>query len=136
MSITASVRVEGDGRVIADLNRAAKAIDARGDLGDITLLMAGLALNYASSITHQDTATLWDSYILDTSELQSRNRVYIHIDPSVSNPHGHRPVRYGPHEHNRGGQHAFFDRTVNERGDQILRGGVNRIVQSLNASWR
>ena len=136
MSITASVRIEGDGRVIADLNQASKSLDARGDLGDITLIMAGLALNYASSITHQDTATLWQSYVLDTSGLKSRSEVVVHIDPSVTNPRNERPVKYGPYEHNRGGQHAFFDRTVNERGDQILRGGVNRIVQSLNASWR
>lgn len=131
-----NIKVEGDGRVIADLNRAAKTLDARGDLGDITLLMAGLALNYASSITHQWTATLYKSYILDTSELNSHNRVYVHIDPSVTNPLGQRPVRYGPFEHARGGEHAFFRRTVDERGDQILTQGANRIVRSLRDAWR
>jgi hypothetical protein len=131
-----SVRVEGDGRVIANLDRAYDLVNRRGELSDIAQWMAQTAERYASGITHQDTATLWGSYIFDTSELQSHNRIYIHIDPSVVNPRGQRPVKYGPYEHARGGEHAFFRRTVNERGDFILEGGMNRIARGLRSAWR
>jgi hypothetical protein len=44
----------------------------------------------------------------------------IYIDPSATNPQGRRPFDYGPYEHARGGEHAFYDRTLSERGDSTM----------------
>lgn len=46
----------------------------------------------------------------------------ISIDPSVSNPlTGQKPSVYGGYEHQRGGTHAFYARSLSERGDEALR---------------
>lgn len=42
----------------------------------------------------------------------------VYIDPSAVNPRGQKPVDYGPGEHARGGDHAFYDRAVQESGQR------------------
>jgi hypothetical protein len=42
-----------------------------------------------------------------------RGRIY--LDPSAINPRtGQKPAVYGYYENKRGGEHAFYDRTVEE----------------------
>lgn len=43
----------------------------------------------------------------------------IYIDPNSVNPLGKKPSVYGVYEHERGGEHAFYDRTVNEYGPSV-----------------
>ena len=38
----------------------------------------------------------------------------IYIDPRAVNPRGQKPSVYGFYENKRGGEHAFYDRTVEE----------------------
>jgi hypothetical protein len=49
------------------------------------------------------------------------NRGIIEIDQSAVNPRGQRPYLYGPKEHARGGDHAFYKRTEDEAGAGIAR---------------
>lgn len=58
----------------------------------------------------------------------------IYIDPTAVNPRGQRPVDYGPHEHARGGSHAFYARTIAERGPQVAEAGVRFMVRSMELS--
>lgn len=44
----------------------------------------------------------------------------VYIDPSSTNPlTNQKPVEYGVYENARGGEHAFYDRTVSEAGPGI-----------------
>ena len=54
-----------------------------------------------------------------------------YIDPSVTNIKGRKPSLYGPYEHARGGDHAFYGRTVNEQGVAILTEAAGVFVASL-----
>jgi len=69
------------------------------------------AHRYAVSITHVDTGSLRASHRLEMKALRGR----IYIDQSAVNPRsGQKPSVYGFYENKRGGEHAFYDRTVEE----------------------
>lgn len=55
----------------------------------------------------------------------------IYIDPSSVNPLGQRPSKYGLYEHARGGEHAFYDRTVSEYGPTVSSRTRTRITQAV-----
>lgn len=74
------------------------------------------AYRYAEAITHVDTGSLRASHRMQVQGLRGR----IYLDPSARNPRSGLPVSvYGPYEHARGGSHAFYHRTVVERGPEI-----------------
>lgn len=80
---------------------------------------------YMLSIVHVDTGWLKRSLRI---QMNSATRGRIYIDGRTRNPRGGRPSVYGPWENARGGDHAFFDRTIArepkfiaEAGRQFLR---------------
>ena len=75
------------------------------------------AHRYAVSITHVDTGALKSAHRVQFA----RNRAEIYIDPGARNEYGEQPAQYGQIEHDRGGSHAFYRRTVDEAGPGILR---------------
>jgi hypothetical protein len=78
---------------------------------------AKLAARYATSITHRLTGTLGDAH---TPTMEGSDAVVL-IDPSARNPKtGQLAAFYGVFEHQRGGVHAFYDRTIDENGDRII----------------
>lgn len=79
---------------------------------------------YAKMITHIDTSALQASHLGEVYGL--RGRVY--INPSAINPRGQRPEIYGTYEHARGGSHAFYDRSVAERGPGVLEETGRRVM--------
>lgn len=97
-----------------------------GLLGQAAKVMLAAAQKYAVNITHVDTGALKSSeqvYLVG-------NRGMVFLDPNAVGPHG-KPSYYGPYEHNRGGEHAFFDRTVEEAGEQIIELGQRVILRGL-----
>lgn len=89
------------------------------------------AYRYAVSITHVDTGSLRASHRMQVHGLRGR----IYIDPSAHNPRSGLPVRvYGPYEHSRGGSHAFYHRTVVERGGEVARYAAYEIGNAINAA--
>lgn len=87
---------------------------------------------YAVRITHRDTSALALSHRMEVKG----NRGEIYLDPASQNPRPQgprqtkpnaKPAEYGIYEHNRGGDHAFYDRTIGERGDPAL----NRAMEYL-----
>lgn len=82
---------------------------------------------YAIAVTHVDTGALKSSHTMTVKGLTGQ----IFLSPSAVNPYGLRPARYGPVEHARGGEHAFYDRTVAERGQQVLDRAAQRIARAV-----
>lgn len=74
------------------------------------------AHRYAVAVTHVDTGSLRASHQMEVKGLHGR----VYIDPYAQNPRSRRrTAEYGRYEHERGGEHAFYDRTVAEEGPQI-----------------
>lgn len=77
---------------------------------------------HAVAITHVDTGSLRASHRMRYEEAGASARGEIYIDPAAVNPRTHkRPAEYGVYEHDRGGSHAFYDRTRDEAGPKIER---------------
>lgn len=55
----------------------------------------------------------------------------IYIDPNSVNPLKQKPVVYGVYENARGGEHAFYDRTVNEEGPSVREKVIVEIKDGL-----
>ncbi len=88
------------------------AVQPNGALGRAVQYMAVEAERYAVAYTHVDTGALRASHRVQ-QEGPARFRIY--IDPSGRNPRtGTRTSAYGPVEHARGGDHAFYERTWNQ----------------------
>lgn len=70
---------------------------------------------------------------VDTGALRASHRVGIFkyrgvlfLDPTARNPRsGVRTAVYGAHLHARGGRYAFYERTVKEAGEGIMRTGLS-----------
>lgn len=91
-------------------------------------ITAGL-LRYAITITDVLTGALRASH--RAGYFNYRGVVF--IDPGAVNPFGDRPVVYGEYVHARGGSHAFYERTVREAGEGIMRTGLSILDREL---WR
>jgi hypothetical protein len=89
------------------------------------------AHRYATAITH-----VW---IYRGGALKASHRIKwnggleatVSIDESAVNPRGQRPAIYGPYEHRRGGEHAFYQRTVDERGATISKNMRDYFLKGL-----
>lgn len=101
--------------------RAIAAVQTKGGLGRAVRHGMVQAQRYAVAITHVDTGALKASHRMAFTDRGGMARGRIFIDPSSVNPRGQKPSVYGPVEHERGGGHAFYARTLDERGMQIAR---------------
>lgn len=80
---------------------------------------------HAVMITHVDTSALKNSHLMELDLKAKEAFGRISISKRTRNPvHGERPSVYGIEEHDRGGSHAFYERTFNEKtipdGKQVL----------------
>jgi hypothetical protein len=92
--------------------KAIAAVKPEGGLGRAVRYMAVDAHRIAVANTHVETGTLRAGHRI-AQEAPARFR--IHIDPSARNPRsGARASVYGVGEHNRGGEHAFYERTFHQ----------------------
>jgi len=114
--------IKGIQRAQAANNRALAAVQPRGGLGRAVQWGIAEAQRYAVAITHVDTGALRASHRTRFEQRRRWARGRMMIDASSVNPHGGRPSLYGPIEHDRGGGHAFYERTQRERGKRILVG--------------
>ena len=106
------------------------ALTPSGALGRAIKYATIEAHRYALAITHVDTGALRASHRMSIESGGLWGRVY--IDPMTRNPRtGQRTAVYGPYEHARGGSHAFYERVVTERGEQIVRNAGEIILRGL-----
>lgn len=96
--------------------RTANAVKPNSGLGAAVKEATVAAHRYAVYLTHVDTGGLRAAHRM---EIASR-RGQVYIDPAAARSDGQRPSVYGPFEHERGDDHAFYARTVNDYGRQIL----------------
>jgi hypothetical protein len=113
----------------------------RGGLGVAVKEATQMLQRYATVITHRVTGTLAASHLADFGSggvfttftnipVKSRAIGRIYINPNVRNPiSGEKPSIYGIVEHEKGGSHAFYKRTYEERGPAALV-RANQILQS------
>jgi hypothetical protein len=84
---------------------------------------------YTVSITHVITGALRASHRMELTNGGLRGRIF--IDESSTRPGGGRPAEYGYYENERGGSHAFYDRTIAERMEfafsKAARGFISRV---------
>ena len=106
--------------------RAHAAVQPSGELGRAVQFIIGHAQRYAISITHVDTGALRASHRMFVDYSNARGKLF--ISPTTVNPRtGQRPSVYGEYEHERGEDHAFYDRTAEEVGPKLLQHGVEMV---------
>lgn len=97
---------------------------------------AAIALHrHAVSITHVGQYTgggaLKNSHRMKVEGLEA----VIYIDPHSVSPRRtkrkNRPVIYGVYENARGGEHAFYDRTVDDIGTQVSERAARHITEAV-----
>ena len=102
----------------------ARMVAALVDAEPVLQLVAADLHRYAVSITHVDTGALRASHRMTIYATSAE----IYLDPSARNSRtGQLTAMYGPVEEARGGAHAFYARTVAERGP----GALDRAQQYL-----
>lgn len=88
---------------------------------------------YAKSITHKLTGQLASSLTWEYKSHESAGRVY--INPRAVYLRGRNSIQwpkiYGPIEHERGGSHAFFARTLEARGPRVVEMGFKALVRGI-----
>lgn len=90
-------------------------------------------LRYAVAVTHVDTGALRAAHREEFSAWSGDALATIYIDPSAVNPRsGGRPSVYGAVEEARGGSHAFYERTFEERGENALQIGADIVMRGLD----
>lgn len=87
------------------------------------------AQRYAVIETHVDTGALKASHRIRMSYLMGE----VFIDPSARNPRTHQLTsQYGVVEHERGGEHAFYENTYHKYGDRIADQAIAGYVSRLS----
>lgn len=110
-----AVRIYGIQAAQAAMLRAVNAARPGTGLQAALKDAAAAAHRYAVAITHVDTGALKGSHKI----VLHSTRAEIYLDPGARRSDGRRPAQYGPFEHARGGDHAFYARTVAEHGQEI-----------------
>jgi len=114
------ISIKGLQEAMAQNARQIAALKPEGARGHALLYGLTALHRYAVSITHVwifKGGGLRASHRMSVTEPGERGRIY--IDPAAINPRGQRPAKYGIFEHARGGDHAFYDRTIAEAGPAI-----------------
>lgn len=117
--------------------RQISALRPGNTLGQAVQVGLTEAHRYTVYITHVKSGALRASHRMLFQPVGNVARGMIYIDPSAGgfefvngerrhNPNKERPAQYGPTEHARGGDHAFYARTETEAGARI-----NNLIQQV-----
>lgn len=113
------ITIKGIQEAQAANQRLMAAVKPTGALGRAIQYMASEAMRMSMTYTHVDTGALKASH-RTKQEGPARWRIY--LDPRATNPRNGRLTSiYGPYEHNRGGMHAFYERTYTNGGSLAQR---------------
>jgi hypothetical protein len=120
--------VDPDENPVNQAEVIARAILSTGAFGRMIWYTTMLAHRYAVAATHVDTGSLNASHRIDVQGIRGE----IYIDPAAVNPRSLAWVRdYAHVEHARGGEHAFYELTVDRGGDMIVREAANLFTREL-----
>lgn len=132
-AIMMEVRVTGFHKAQRALEILSNKNYYRGMFRDVLTDMLKEARNYAETITHTRTGHLARSHMYEYDSHLMRGWLY--INPRVVYAEGATlrwPREYGVYEHNRGGSHAFYERTYKERMPQLANQGVKAMMRTLD----
>lgn len=106
------------------------ALQPSGAFGRAIKYATTASHRYAVAITHVDTGALRASQRMEVDDRALRGRVF--IDQTARNPvSGSLTAVYGVAEHARGGEHAFYERVIDERAEAIAAEAERLIVSEL-----
>ena len=106
--------IEGKEEVKAELDKAAKVASQGGQMQQAVGIASRRARAYAVEVSHVWTGALKASHTIE----QTGAHAEIYPSPAVINPRTKRsPAEYGPFEHRKGGDHAFYARTMDHSDD-------------------
>lgn len=100
--------------------RAIAQLRPSGSLGSAAQMVGAELLRGSITLTHVETGALKSSHRMMMFLEATRARSEVFIDQAVVNPRGERPAEYGPHEHDRGGSHAFYELAAQVYGEAAL----------------
>ena len=116
-------------RAQAANNKVVSELKPRNAYGEAIRNLTTGAQAYAQKITHVDTGGLKASHRVKLYRSQLKGEVS--LDQGASRSDGGRPAVYGFFEHQRGGTHAFYERTEKEAGDALGRRAVQHLVSQF-----
>ncbi len=135
MTYDPKISIEGIQEAMAKNNRRIAALKPNGASEEAVREAIITLHRYAVQITHVGKYTgggaLKSSHRMDVQGLEGK----VYIDPSSVSPRRgsakQMPVIYGVFEHARGGEHAFYDRTIAEIGGAVVNRAQRRIAEAV-----
>ena len=125
--MTDNVDISGILEAQQENNKVIHALEPASDFGKAIKHVVIAATRFMATITHVDTGSLKASERMLVKALRGE----IFIDPNAVNPvSGERPAEYGIYENERGGEHAFFDRTV-EASPRFVEQAAGMLVRAI-----
>lgn len=122
------VSIQGLPEAQAAMRQAIVAVKPSGALGKAVKAATLHLHRYAVDITHVWTGALRASHHIAYGGGATAE---IYIDPGAIRGDGARPSAYGPAEHDKGGSHAFYARTVAEDGGAAVAEADNELRSAL-----
>lgn len=119
MTFDINLSITGIQEAQDDNVRLIAALEPTGALGEGLRFVVAGSHRHAVAITHVDTGSLRAAQRMEMELARLFGEIY--IDSAAVNPRSRvKPEEYGVYEHNRGGSHAFYDRTIREVGPGLL----------------
>lgn len=129
------VTLEGIQEVMARNNRRIASMKPQGAAGTGVRDAIAALHRHAVQITHVGQYTgggaLKSSHRMEIEGLEGK----VFIDPRSVSPRRskrrNKPSDYGVYEHARGGEHAFYDRTIEEIGGEVKARFIDRVTTAV-----
>lgn len=135
MAYNPQLSIEGIQEATARNNRRIAALKPGGAAEEAARDAIVALHRYAVGITHvgkyEGGGALKSSHRMEVNGLEGM----VYIDPSSVSPRRtkrkYRPAEYGVYENERGGEHAFYARTVEEAGPGVVAEVKRRVIEAV-----
>ena len=132
MSDDWGIQIRGNKEAQRAMTVAANAVQPQGGLGRAIQFVALGAIQYAMRVSHIVTGALRSAHSPEFTSGGNLSRGRVFIDPAAINPMSGKPVTdYAAIEEARGGAHAFYERTVSERGNYLVGRAAELVVAEM-----
>lgn len=110
--------------------RTINAMRPSGSFGRAIIYATSQAHRFAVANSHVGTGTMRAAHRMEITGGGLHGRIF--LDPDATNPRsGQKPSEYGVFEHARGGQHAFYQRVLDEHETSIVQGAAVVLVGGM-----
>lgn len=130
--ITGKATLEGLQRAQASNLKTMQLLMPRGYYGQMTYEVATQVHRHTVALTHVDTGALRASHRLTVRGLEAE----VYLDPGATNPRtGAKTSVYGEVEHERGGDHAFYQRVIDEKSPEIIKNAIRGLESVMRSTF-